>query len=191
MSGAGDGRGGREEVRLAGRTVFDGRLLRVDVDRVRLPDGGRSVREVVRHPGAAAVLPLLEGRDGPEVVLVRQFRYAPGEALWEVPAGTLEPGEGPEACARRELREEAGLRAAELEALGTVYTSPGFTDERVHLFVARGPERGEPDPEEGEEIDRRAFPFAEALAMVRRGEIRDGKTVTALLMSADEAAGTA
>lgn len=189
MSVAGGAEGGREEVRLEGRTVFEGRLLRVDVDRVRLPDGGRSEREVVRHPGAAAVLPLLEGTDGPEVVLVRQFRYAPGEAIWEVPAGTLEPGEGPEACARRELREEAGLRAAGLEALGAVYTSPGFTDERVHLFVARSPGRGEPDPEEGEEIERRAFPLEEALAMIRRGEIRDGKTVTALLM-AGEAAGT-
>lgn len=183
MSARGRPEADPEEVRLEGRTVFEGRLLRVDVDRVRLPGGGRSEREVVRHPGAAAVVPLLEGEGGTRVVLVRQFRYAPGEAMWEVPAGTLEPGEGPEDCARRELEEEAGLRAGELEALASVYTSPGFTDERVHLFVARSPEEGEPDPEEGEEIERRAFPLSEALEMVRRGEIRDGKTVTALLMA--------
>lgn len=173
----------REEERVDGRVVFEGRLVRVAVDRVRLPDGGRAEREVVRHPGAAAVLPVFEGPRGPRVILVRQFRYATGEALWEVPAGTLEPGEDAEACARRELEEETGLRPGRLEALTALYTSPGFTDERVDVFLAADPERGRPRPEAEEELERRELPLREALAMVERGEIRDAKTVAALLLA--------
>lgn len=181
-----DGRGeDRRERREERRTVFDGRLLRVTVDRVSLPGGGRAEREVVRHPGAAAVLPLFEGSGGATVVLVRQYRHAAGEALWEVPAGTLEPGEEPEDCARREVEEEAGLRPGRLEPLAALYTSPGFTDERVHLFLAPNPERGTPSPEEGEEIELRELPLEEALGMVGSGEIRDGKSVAALLLAAD------
>lgn len=179
-----------EEPRIDGRRVFDGRLLRVDVDRVRLPGGGEADREVARHPGAAAVVPLVDAAEGsPSVVLVRQFRYAAGEALWEIPAGTLEPGEEPEACARRELEEETGLRAGELDALTTIYTSPGFTDERIHLFVATDPERGVPHPEEDEKLQRRELPLETAVAMVERGEIRDGKTATALLLARGRAPG--
>ena len=155
------------------------------VDGVQLPDGGRAEREVVRHPGASAVLPVFaaggEGRWQPSVLLVEQYRYAAGRWLLEIPAGTLEPGEDAGACARRELREETGLRGGELRSLGTVYTSPGFTDEVVHLFVATDAERGEPSPEVGETLRCRELALTEALERVERGEIADAKTVCALL----------
>lgn len=177
-----------EERRVDRRSVFRGRLLRLDVDRVRLPDGEVVEREVVRHPGAAGVLPLFpEGRDGssePEVVLLRQFRYAAGRVLWEIPAGTLEPGEKPEACAARELTEEAGLVAGELRSLGSVLTSPGFTDERIHLYLAPRPEPGQARPEPGESITPRTVSLSRALKRVEEGEIEDAKTVTALLLAA-------
>lgn len=176
---------GREERRLWSRTVFDGRLLEVCVDGVELPDGGRAERELVRHPGASAVLPVLSaggnGPTEPAVVLVEQYRYAVGRPLLEIPAGTLEPGEDALSCARRELREETGLRGGELRSLGAVYTSPGFTDEVVHLYVAADPERGEPSPEAGETLRCREVPLAEALDRVEQGEIADAKTVCALL----------
>lgn len=177
-----------EERRIDRRTVFRGRLLRVDVDRVRLPDGREVERELVHHPGAAGVLPLFPGgRDGTgeaEVVLLRQFRHAAGTELWEIPAGTLEPEETPEACAARELEEETGLVARELVPLGSVLTSPGFTDERIHLYLAPDPDRGEARPEAGEFLEPRTVALDRALAMVEEGGVEDAKTVTALLLAA-------
>lgn len=195
-----DAVGGGEERLLESRPVFEGRLLRVSVDRVALPDGQTAEREVVRHPGAAGVLPLFEAsarQEGPAVLLVRQYRHPVGRALWEIPAGTLEPGESPEACARRELEEEAGLRARELQSLGVVHTSAGFTDEAVHVFAVDDPERGRPRPGDQERLERRMWPFRSAVRMVERGEITDAKTVFALLTvarrrslgGADEAGG--
>ena len=177
-----------EEKRIEHRTAFRGRLLRLDVDRVRLPDGQEVEREVVRHPGAAGVLPIFPyGRDGsgePEVVLIRQFRYAARTELWEIPAGTLEPGEAPEDCAARELEEEAGLVPAELRPLASVLTSPGFTDERIHLYLAPDPEPGRASPEPGERLEPETLPLARALTMVERGGVQDAKTVSALLLTA-------
>lgn len=175
------------ERRIEGRSVFRGRLFRVDVDRVRLPGGEEVEREVVHHPGAAGVLPWFpDGRDGSgeaEVVLLRQYRYAAGADLWEIPAGTLEPEEAPEACAARELEEEAGLVARDLRLLGSVLTSPGFTDERIHLFLAREPGPGEANPEAGERLAPRTVPVTRALEMVEAGDVEDAKTVTALLLA--------
>lgn len=177
-----------EERRIDRRSVFRGRLLQVDVDRVRLPDGREVERELVRHPGAAGVLPCFPGgRDGSgraEVVLVRQYRHAAGTELWEIPAGTLEEGESPEVCAARELEEEAGLVARELRLLGSVLTSPGFTDERIHLYLALDPDPGEARPEPGESLTPETLPLARALAMTEAGEVEDAKTVTALLLAA-------
>lgn len=177
-----------EERRIDGRTVFHGRLLRVEVDQVRLPGGGRADREVVRHPGAAGVLPLFTddraGPDGPAVLLLRQYRYAADRELWEIPAGTLEPEESPEACATRELEEEAGLVAEDLRLLGSVLTSPGFTDERIHLFLAPDPAGGEASPEPGERLVPHRLPLSQALELVERGEVEDAKTATALLLAA-------
>jgi ADP-ribose pyrophosphatase len=132
--------------RIATREVYAGRLLKVDLERVRAPDGSEIELEVIRHPGAAAVVPLLSDpsdRD-PKIMMLRQYRYAAGGTLWEIPAGVLQPGETPLACAHRELREETGAQAEKVEHLTTIYTTPGFTDERIHLFWATGIRSGEP-----------------------------------------------
>lgn len=164
---------------MSGQDPFRGRIVTLRIETHRLPDGRTADFEVVRHPGGAAVLPILpDGR----LVLIRQLRPVVGETLWEIPAGRLEPGEAPETCVRRELREEAGYAAGRLEKLGEMLTAPGFCDEVVHLFVARDLQPVECAPEEDEVIEAIPVPLAEALAMVRRGEIRDGKTQLALLL---------
>lgn len=175
--------------RIDGERVYRGRVVNVDLDRVRFPDGSVGELEIIRHPGASAVLPLYRagewpGGDGPAVVLLRQYRYAGGGHLWEVPAGKLDDGEAPEACARRELEEEAGVRADEIRPLIPILTTPGFTDETIHLFVALGLRPGNARHEESEFIERREVPFQRALDMVRGGEIRDAKTICALLYGA-------
>lgn len=142
--------------------------------------------EVVRHPGAAATVPVRRGgADGaPSVVLLRQYRYAAGGPIWEIPAGKLDGDEDPVACARRELEEEAGLRAGSTRRLVSVLTSPGFTDERVHLYLATDLEEVAADPQEREFIERREVPAARALEMVEEGRIRDAKSVAGLLYAA-------
>ncbi|PYP66452.1 MAG: ADP-ribose pyrophosphatase, partial [Gemmatimonadetes bacterium] len=122
-------------MQLATRRLYAGRVVRLDVDTVRFPDGSTGELEMIRHPGAAAIVPCASDPHGgdPAVLMLRQFRYAAGGALWEIPAGTLAPGESPEACARRELLEEAGVTAERLERLTSIYTTPGFTDEVIHL----------------------------------------------------------
>jgi ADP-ribose pyrophosphatase len=169
--------------RLSTRRAWAGRLLQVDVDRVRIPNGTELELEMIRHPGAAAVVPLLSDGDAadPTVLLIRQYRYAADGMVWEIPAGVLEPGEAPEACARRELREETGADAQRIEHLTTIFTTPGFTDERIHLFLATGIRGGTAAPNADELIETVAVPMSRALGMVRDGEIRDGKTVVALL----------
>lgn len=169
--------------RLSTRRAWAGRLLQVDVDRVRIPNGTELELEMIRHPGAAAVVPLLSDGDtaDPTVLLIRQYRYAADGMVWEIPAGVLEPGEAPEACARRELREETGADAQRIEHLTTIFTTPGFTDERIHLFLATGIRGGTAAPNADELIETVAVPMSRALGMVRDGEIRDGKTVVALL----------
>lgn len=171
---------------LESRPVFRGRLLDVRAERVRLPDGSVVEREIVRHPGAAAVVPLRgrpggQGGTGRDVLLLRQYRHAASTRLWEIPAGTLQPGERPVGCARRELSEEAGLEAEELRHLCTVFTTPGFTDERIHLFLAEEVRGGAPDPEPGEVLEPEWVPLERALSMVDEGEIQDAKTVCGLL----------
>lgn len=161
--------------------IFSGRVVSLSVEEHRLPDGRRADFEIVRHPGGAAVLPVLaDGR----VVLVNQFRPAAGGMVLEIPAGRLEPGETPEACVHRELQEEVGYRAGRVEKLGEMLTAVGFCDEVIHLFVAADlgpvPRALEPD----EYIEVLTVPLAEALAMVREGRIADGKTQLALLLYA-------
>ncbi len=160
------------------REIFRGRVLDLVVDRVALPNGVEAALEVLRHPGAAAVVPI--AADG-AVLLLRQFRYAAGGELWEVPAGTLEPGEPAAACAARELEEEAGVRAAEWIELGQVVPVPGYSTERIQLFAARGlaPSRSKLDRDEvvsevrpvgADQIDR----------WLEDGTLVDAKTVVAL-----------
>ena len=138
---------------------------------------------MLRHPGASAVVPFLDGPDDPDprVLLIRQFRHAADGFIWEVPAGRLDPGETPEACARRELEEETGMRAAALERLTTIYTTPGFTDERIHLFLAHDLEAGAHRREADEFMELHTLRWSAVMEMVRGGEIHDGKTLATLL----------
>jgi ADP-ribose pyrophosphatase len=157
------------------------RFLRFGREQVRLPNGREVELDIVRHPGAAAVVPFLTPD---EVLLIRQFRHAAGGHILEVPAGKLDAGESPELCARRELEEEAGRRAGRLEQLGWIYTTPGFTDEVIHLFAAfelePTPTRHQPD----EVIELVPMPLSEALRRVWEGEIPDAKSALALVHAA-------
>ncbi len=170
------------EERIDGRRVYDGRIVAVEVDRVRLADGAETLREVVRHPGAVVVVPL---RDDGCVLLEHQFRYPVGRVLLELPAGKLDPGEAPEQCARRELAEEIGQAAAEWRPLARFFSAPGFCDEEMHCFAATGlmPVDGA-KPDDDERIEVVAMPLAEAIARVDSGEICDAKTIVALLLAA-------
>ncbi len=178
----------REPGRLSSRSAYGGRVFEVNLDRVRFPDGSEGELEIIRHSGAAAVLPLLHPDEwegtGAGVILLRQYRYAADGYIWEVPAGKLDAGETPEACARRELEEEAGLRARNLRFLTTVFTTPGFTDEKIHLFVARGLDEGQIRHEGSEFIECHQMSLQRALELIRTGEISDGKTVCTLLYAA-------
>jgi len=158
--------------------VHDGRIVKLDVEEVRLPNGNVVTLEIVRHRGAAAVVPVDdEGR----AVLIRQYRHATKGYLLEVPAGTLDPGEAPEACALREVEEETGLRAAHLDPLGFIWTTPGFTDERIWLYRARGLTATAVAHESDEIITIERLPLDEAVRRALAGEITDAKSVCALL----------
>jgi len=163
--------------------VYSGRVITLDVDTVRFPDGSTGELEIVRHPGAAAVVPVLSdpAATDPTILMLRQFRYATGGTLWEVPAGTLAPGEEPEACARRELEEEAGVRAGQLERLTSIWTTPGFTTETIHLFWAAELTATQSAHERDEFIEVVPRPLSAVLDDIRRGEIRDAKSIVALL----------
>jgi ADP-ribose pyrophosphatase len=167
--------------RLASRTVFAGRRIEVRVDRLRLPGGAEHDFEMIHHPGAAAIVPLFASG---EVLMLRQYRYATGGWLLEVPAGTLEPGESPEHCAARELQEETGYRAGALQPLGWIWTTPGFTDERIWLFLATDLAGGRQALERDELLTLERLPLARAAAMAAGGEIVDAKSVAALLRAA-------
>jgi ADP-ribose pyrophosphatase len=169
------------EIRISGERVFEGRIVRLEIDRVRLAGGVESSREVVRHRGAAVILPILD--DG-RLLFVRQFRYPVDSILLELPAGTLEAGEPPRDCAERELVEETGHAAGELLDLGSFFSAPGFTDEILHAFAAvkLTPASGPgPDPDEVVEVE--ALTVAEAFERVANGEIRDAKTLASLLLA--------
>lgn len=159
--------------------LVDGVLLKAYRDTVRLPDGGESVREWVEHPGAAAVVPLFA--DG-TTILLRQFRYAPGRTFIEVPAGKIDKeGEAPAEVAVRELAEEAGYTAATLTPLGETYPCIGYSNEVIYLFLAEDLSEAPSETEDDEFVEPFRLPFAEAVAMARRGEILDAKSAVALL----------
>ena len=163
--------------------IYTGRVLNLDADTVRFPDGSTGQLEMIRHPGASAVLPFLDdpGAPDPQVVLIRQFRHAADDFIYEVPAGRLDPGETPEACAARELAEETGYRAARLDHLTTIYTTPGFIDEKIHLFMASGLSEGEHRREADELLELHRLRWSEVMALVRSGKVMDSKSLTALL----------
>ncbi len=145
---------------------------------------GQPIRwEVIRHPGAAVILPLLEGAGGPRIVMIRNRRPAVGKTLWELPAGTLEPPEAPELCAARELMEETGYAAATIEPLGRFYTTPGMTDELMWSFVARGLREVGQRLEADEEMTVEPVKPERVLEMIDTGEIMDGKTIASVLLA--------
>src|SRR5439155_14096585 len=152
---------------ISSERLYTGRIVNLDLDTVRFPDDSVGKLEMVRHPGASAVVPLLDdpGEPDPRVLLIRQFRHAADDFIWEVPAGRLDPGESPEACARRELEEETGMRARAIERLTTIYTTPGFTDERIHLFLARGLEQGEARREADEFMELHTLTWSAVMAL--------------------------
>ncbi len=163
--------------------LYTGRIVNLDADTVRFPNGSSGRLEMLRHPGASAVLPFVDDPAAPDprVILLRQFRHAAEGYIWEVPAGRLDAGESPETCARRELEEETGYRAGRLERLTTIYTTPGFTDERIHLFLARDLEAGAHHREVDEFMELHTLPWSRVQAMMGGGEIADAKTLTTLL----------
>lgn len=164
------------EKKLHGDTVYDGKILKLQVDTVELPDGSRSVRECVRHSGGVAVLCV----DGGKVLLVKQFRYLYGKELYEIPAGKLEKGELPEVAAARELKEETGI-SAELVPFIKMYPTPGYTDEVIHIYLAKNCQRTDGQSlDDGEFLSVFFKPLNEVLKMIENGEICDGKTVAAI-----------
>jgi len=166
-------------------------VISLDVDTVRFPDGSVGELEMVRHSGASAVVPFLSDPTGddPHVLLIRQYRYAAEGYMYELPAGRLDEGEDPADCARRELQEETGCTAERVERLVTIFTTPGFTDEKIHLFMATGLTNGEVAREADEFLTVETMPLSRALAMVEQGEIQDAKTALGLLYAAGFRAG--
>jgi ADP-ribose pyrophosphatase len=162
---------------------YSGRIINLDLDTVQFPDGSQGELEMIRHPGAAAVVPFLDDPASPDprVLLVHQFRHAAEDWIWEVPAGTLARGEAPEVCARRELIEEAGVEAKKLTRLTTVFTTPGFTDERIHLFLATDLIPMALSHDQDEFITVHEKPWSAVGKMIRTGKIRDAKSLCALL----------
>ena len=168
--------------KLSSRRVYSGRVISVDIDQVRFPGGSVGELEMVRHLGASAIIPLLGTERDPQILLIRQYRYAADGYVFEVPAGRLDPGEPPEACAVRELREETGYTAANVQLLTTIYTTPGFTDEKIHLFMARDLVPGNSQREPDEFLELCPVLLSEAVSMVQSGEIVDAKTAIGVLL---------
>jgi ADP-ribose pyrophosphatase len=163
---------------IARREIYRGRVVRLDVETVELPNGHRIDLEIMHHPGGAAVVAI---DDAGRVCLLRQFRHAAGGWVWELPAGKLEPGEPPGETVRRELVEEGGVRARHWQELGWYLSSPGVFTERIHLYLATGLEPAARAPEAGEVFEVHWVPFEAAVAQVHSGEYTDGKTCLGLL----------
>jgi ADP-ribose pyrophosphatase len=159
------------------KNVFKGRVLTLNLETVTLPNGATVELEIVRHPGAAAIVPMKDERT---VVLIRQFRLAAGGFIYEIPAGKLHPGEDPRACAEREIEEEIGYRAERIERLETFFTAPGFTDEVMHLFKATELTKTQQRLDHDEVLEVVEMPLEKAIELIRDGTIRDAKTIVGL-----------
>jgi ADP-ribose pyrophosphatase len=168
---------------VSSRRVYTGRIVSLDVDTVRFPNGSTGELEMIRHSGASAVLPFVTDpmREDPQILLIRQFRHAANDFIYEIPAGRLDADEDPRVCAERELREETGCTARQLEHVYTFYTTPGFTDERIHAWMATGLTRGETAHERDEFMSLETVTLSRALEMIRTGELMDAKTALTIL----------
>ena len=179
-------KGQKPKAQLSSTELYRGKIITLNRDGVRFPDGSTAEFDVARHSGAAAVIPFLNDPLGeePQILLMRQYRYAADGYIYEIPAGRLDEGESPEACALRELKEETGCSAERIEPLTTILTTPGFTDEVIHLFMATGITHGEHNREADEFVDLMVVRLSEALELVREGQITDSKTALALMFAA-------
>jgi ADP-ribose pyrophosphatase len=167
-----------KEIAFEEKRIFTGNLLNLNADRVVLTSGIKTFREVISHPGAVAALPFLNSS---KIILVRQYRYAVGDFILEIPAGTIEKGETPEHCITRELQEEINYKPGKLEKLGWVYLTPGYSNEKIHLFKATDLKVCSKKAEEDENIEIVTMKIEETLSKIHSGEIKDGKTVIAIL----------
>ncbi|MDQ7037097.1 MAG: NUDIX hydrolase [Anaerolineae bacterium] len=167
----------REDI-LSTETIFDGRIVHLKVHTVRLPDGNESKRELIHHQGAVAIVAVDQYQ---HVLLVKQFRLGTNDDTIEIPAGILEPNEDPQAAVARELREETGYRPLNVESLGGMYVAPGYTTEYIHLYYASGYEKAPLEQDADEFVEALRIPLKDAVAMVERGEIVEGKSIVALL----------
>ncbi|HKE62151.1 MAG TPA: NUDIX hydrolase [Nitrospira sp.] len=164
---------------MSTKNIYSGKVVTLNIDTVTLPNGVTIDLEVVRHPGAAAVVPLKDNRT---VVLIKQFRHAAGGFIYEIPAGKLHPGEDPKNCAARELEEEIGYQAGKLELLSSIFTAPGFTDEVIHIYKATELAKGRQNLDRDEVLEIVEVSLQEAIDMIRVGRIRDAKTMVGLQM---------
>lgn len=162
------------------KEIYKGRVINLTLEEAHLPNGRVIELEMVRHPGASAIVPL---RPDGRVVMIRQYRHAAGGFIYEVPAGKLDGGEDPLSCAQRELEEEVGLLAARWESLTTIWTTPGFTDELIHLFLARDLKPSKQKLDHDEVIEVEEIPLDQLLLMIQRKEVVDGKTICALMLT--------
>ncbi|RVU54952.1 NUDIX hydrolase [Anaerosphaera multitolerans] len=168
----------KTERTMKSEKIYEGRIVSLKVETVELPDRMYSKREIVEHDPASAIVALMENDD---VILIKQYRKAVDKILYEIPAGILEKNESPKECAVRELREETGFIAKDIEYIIEFYPSPGFCTEKIYVFLARGLEKSEKDLDEDEFIDCEIVPFDKVLKMIELGEIVDGKTISAIL----------
>jgi ADP-ribose pyrophosphatase len=170
---------------LSSKLVYDGKVFEVVSDKVKEPSGITAQRDIIRHSGSVVVLAIDEDGDEPQVLLERQFRYAAQDYLWELPAGRIDPGETPLAGAKRELIEETGYRARHWRRALFFYASPGFLDETMAIYLARQLTLGEAEPEDDEAIECQLIRLSQAIEMIFRGTIRDGKTIAGVLWLAE------
>ena len=177
--------------KVKSKRIYTGKVVSLDLDTVAFPDGSLGELEMIRHPGASAVVPFLSDplAEDPQILLIRQYRYAADGYLYEIPAGRLNSGEAPHDCAARELKEETGCTADRLDHLLSFLTTPGFTDEKIHLFMATGLVAGETKHEADEFLDLEPMLLSRALQMVEAGEIVDAKTALGLMYAAGFRAG--
>lgn len=170
---------------LSSKIVYDGKVFKVTCDKVKEPSGITATRDVVRHSGSIVVLAIDEAGAEPRVLLERQYRYAAQDYLWELPAGRIDPGEEPLAGAKRELIEETGYRARQWKRAVIFYSSPGFLDETMAIYFARGLTSGEAEPEEDESIECKLVLMSQVIDWIFSGKIRDGKTIAGVLWLAE------
>ncbi len=166
------------EKTIAKRLIHQGRSFSFETDEVELPNGKMTTRDIVNHPGVVAIVPILD--DG-RILLVRQFRYATGRELLEIPAGTIERGEAPDTCARRELKEETGYTSGSMRKMLSMYMSPGYSNEVIHLFIATELKAGQQGTEEDESITLEPYGPDELLEMIEKNVVEDAKTIAGVL----------